>query len=425
MRIGVFPPGHGLRGGIFQYGLAFVDSLGALLADGTVESAVLVHGADTELPVERLRAGGWETALLPDARGRRARVLDPLRARIGHGRVRRAWQRTRTSVAPARASVEPLDPALRDWFHGLELDAIVYPYPTPLGYQLGIPYVMTIHDLQHRLQPEFPDVSANGEFEWREEVFREGARDALLVLTDSETSRQDVVGFYDDAISADRVFVLPSSPPAYLESEVAPIDRDRARGRYGLPSRYLFYPAQFWPHKNHERIVEALALLDPGLDVHVVFSGSSSTTVREETYGRVVARAGDLGLAQRIHHLGYVADEDMGALYAEAVGLLMPTFFGPTNIPVIEAWSLGCPVITSDVHGVPEHVGDAALLVDPRSPTSIADAMARLWTDGELRTELVEKGRRRLGDFTMDDHRRRVAEIVDEIEERLTEGQTA
>ena len=126
------------------------------------------------------------------------------------------------------------------------------------------------------------------------------------------------------------------------------------RTTYHLPDRYLFYPAQFWPHKNHARIVQALGVLkrEHGLKIPVVFSGSHTVEIRERTFREVMSVSSQLGLEKEIHYLGYVPDEDMSGIYAEAVGLVMPTFFGPTNIPIFEAWAFGCPVLTSDIRGI-------------------------------------------------------------------------
>ena len=88
-------------------------------------------------------------------------------------------------------------------------------------------------------------------------------------------------------------------------------------------------------------------------------------------------------------------------LYAGAVGLVMPTFFGPTNIPMLEAWAFGCPVLTSDIRGIREQVGNAAILVNPRSEEAIADGIYHLWTDENLRRILADRGRRRLASYTV------------------------
>ena len=97
----------------------------------------------------------------------------------------------------------------------------------------------------------------------------------------------------------------------------------------------------------------------------------------------------------------------------------MPTFFGPTNIPILEAWALGCPVLTSDIRGIREQVADAALLADPRSVESIAEGIYRLWTDENLRRTLADAGHCRLSKYTPDDFRNRVIEILEEAKDRV------
>ena len=109
----------------------------------------------------------------------------------------------------------------------------------------------------------------------------------------------------------------------------------------------------------------------------------------------------------------------MSALYSGAVALVMPTFFGPTNIPVLEAWAFGCPVLTSDIRGIREQADDAAFLVNPRSVESIAEGIYRVWIDENLRCALTRAGSRRLSSYTVDDFRNRLIEIVEEAKERV------
>ena len=87
----------------------------------------------------------------------------------------------------------------------------------------------------------------------------------------------------------------------------------------------------------------------------------------------------------------------------------MPTFFGPTNIPLLEAWALGCPVLTSDIPGVREQMGDAALLVDPRRVDQLAAGIRNLWTDESLRASLARRGARRLALYGPADFRGRLS----------------
>jgi glycosyltransferase involved in cell wall biosynthesis len=144
----------------------------------------------------------------------------------------------------------------------------------------------------------------------------------------------------------------------------------------------------------------------------LVLCGSRNNWIREATFDEAMAAAARLGVADQIHYLGFVPDSDMAPLYAATQALLMPTFFGPTNIPILEAWSLDCPVMTSDIRGVREQAGDAALLVDPQSPEAMADAMARLWSDEALRAILKKRGRSRLALWGPDEFADRLALIL-------------
>jgi len=311
---------------------------------------------------------------------------------------------------------------MKRWLHRYGIDLMLYPISSALSFEVGLPYVMAIHDLQHRLQPEFPEVSANGEWERREYCCRNGARYATLLLADSEVGKEDIINGYSPyGVTPDRVKVLPFIPACYLALDVSESERQRVRAMYSLSERYMFYPAQFWPHKNHRRIVQALGLLKQAhqLRIPVVFCGSYDSEIQESTFREVMMFSSQLGLEGEIRYLGYAPDEDMSGLYAGAAALVMPTFFGPTNIPVLEAWAFGCPVLTSDIRGVREQVGDAALLADPTSVEAIADGIHRLWTDRELGRTLFDLGRRRLAAYTPEDYLRRLIEILEEGKERV------
>jgi glycosyltransferase involved in cell wall biosynthesis len=308
-------------------------------------------------------------------------------------------------------------------FRAEDVELLIYPSPLALAAKARIPYVMAIHDLQHRLQPEFPEVSAYGEWERREAVHRYAVPNATLLLADSEVGKEDILNIYGrHGVTADRVKVLPFVPPSYLTVDIDDELRTRVRSDLQLPERYLFYPAQFWPHKNHKRIVQALGLLkqDRGMDIDIVFCGSHASEIRERAFSDVMSTASSLGVQKNIHYLGYISNDDISAVYAQAAGLVMPTFFGPTNIPVLEAWAFGCPVLSSDIRGIREQVQDAGVLVDPRSIDSIADGIYRLWTENSYCETLVRRGRERLATYTPTTFRERLVAILEEAKLRVT-----
>jgi glycosyltransferase involved in cell wall biosynthesis len=125
-------------------------------------------------------------------------------------------------------------------------------------------------------------------------------------------------------------------------------------------------------------------------------TGSANGAIRAQTLGEVNDIVEREGIGNLVRILGYVDDTTMAALYAGAAGVLLPTFFGPTNIPIIEGWAMGIPVLTSDIRGIREQCGDAAILVDPLSTEAITEGIRRLWTDDALREQLVIAGAERL-----------------------------
>jgi glycosyltransferase involved in cell wall biosynthesis len=410
LRVGVVPALHRSDGGVFQYSLLLVHALHALRGEGRIGQLELVVGDAADLPVELQR---YELLVrrLPApsarrlARSRLVRLMGVARLRALYGRVVRIRHRlTREphfSVAPA--AQEALE----------HLDLLFHPSPSPLAAAAVVPSVTACHDVQHRLQPNWEEISSGGEAAYRDALFAASARNAAAMLVDSETGREDVLRFYGAEIAADRVHVVPFAPLPTLPPTVDEAEIERARGTFGVRNPYVFYPAQFWPHKNHTRVVEALEVLrDRDVTVDAVFTGGGSTGLRARTAAEVQRQVAHAGLGAAVHFVGPVSDDDLAALYAGATALVMPTFFGPTNLPVLEAWQLRCPVITSAIRGITEHIGDAGLLVNPRDASTIADAIERLLREPQLRTTLVENGAERLADLGPDAFAARLAGVI-------------
>jgi glycosyltransferase involved in cell wall biosynthesis len=285
---------------------------------------------------------------------------------------------------------------------------------------------MPIFDLNHRLQPEFPEVSALGEYNRREYLYINTCRFATFVLVDSEAGRDDVLRFYGEWIGEDRIRILPYYPAIGKKPLPDQQEQSRVAAKYRLPRRYFFYPAQFWRHKNHGSILRAVRLIadETGEIVPVVLCGTYADYFRALNFIELRKLANELRIAEHVYYLGMVPDEDMAALYTLSAGLVMPTFFGPTNLPPLEAWHYGRPVITSDIRGVREQIGDAGLLADPKSPAQLARAMLELWRDNGLAAKLAERGRARLESYRWPAYVQAVANILDEARERVRSGRT-
>jgi glycosyltransferase involved in cell wall biosynthesis len=428
VRIGILLGLNPADGGIYQYSLTMLNALRECKRSFPDDEFVTFSSNSDHHLMESLRSEGWSIIPLLPATLKR-RVVKLAERFVGSG-PRQAVQSLMNSRSARTTEVADLDRVqynteMESWLRINKIDLMIYPITTSLSFESRIPYVLAVHDLQHRLQPEFPEVSANGEWESREYLFRNGIRHATMVLAESEIGKDDILTFYsENVLDPDRIRVLPLLPSSTIATAVTALEKSGTRQRYSLPDRYLFYPAQFWPHKNHRRIIEALDILRrrEGLQIPIVFCGSHSGRIREKTFNETMSVATTLQVAKQTYYLGYVPDADMSGLYAGAVALVMPTFFGPTNIPVLEAWKLNCPVITSDIRGIREQAGDAALLVAPDSVEAIAEGIYRIWTDEGLRQTLIERGLARLQRFTPQDFCLRLMEIINEAKGIVQNG---
>jgi glycosyltransferase involved in cell wall biosynthesis len=232
---------------------------------------------------------------------------------------------------------------------------------------------------------------------------------AAYIVTGTEAGKREIVRFYSPDAERVRVVPFPVTPFALGET-VIPASVVQ---QHDIDTPYLFFPAQFWPHKNHVALLHALKLLRErdSLNIEVVFCGSDKGNL-----AHVRQTAQELGLENHVRFLGFVTREELYALYRNAFALVYPSMFGPDNLPPLEAFAIGCPVIAACVSGAVEQMGDAALLFDPRREEEIASAVLRLHTEPALKNTLVEKGRERALRWKAQDYLREIMAMYDEFE---------
>lgn len=246
-----------------------------------------------------------------------------------------------------------------------------------------VPYAVIAWDLQHRLQPMFPEVSRNGKWAQRENECQSILPRATTVITGTQRGASEIIRFY--GVDPQRVLVNPLPAPQRPSFNFKSISVCR---NYSIQCPYIYYPAQFWPHKNHYNLLCALRLLvEQGVDISLVLSGSdkgSETAIR--------ALADSLDISSRVCFLGFIPGEHVWALLEQARALCFPSFFGPDNIPPLEAMVCGTPVLAADVPGAAEQLGKAALLFDPSSPLSIANAIEEILSNPQVGQTLRAEG---------------------------------
>lgn len=274
---------------------------------------------------------------------------------------------------------------------------IVY-FLTTSNWQLvlyKLPFIITIFDGCHRDSPEFDEAREFAEFERREIVFRSASTKAALVVANAREVIDALCRRY--AMEPDRAVCIPFSPSPYVTQATSADEQKLADAailqKYGIEPGYLFYPAQFWSHKNHATILLAMGLLrDQGQQTTLVLCGSD-----RGSRGAIEALAAQLGLGDRVRILGFVPSPELGPLYRNAMALVMASYFGPTNLPPLEAWSVGTPVIYPEAFKA--QAGDAAILFDYDNPASLAEAIIKSGMPEE-RARLAAAGEQRLEHFT-------------------------
>ena len=260
-------------------------------------------------------------------------------------------------------------------------------YLTPWDrFNIDIPYVSMVWDLQHRLQPYFPEVSSSGEFLYRETKYTKILPQASYVVTGTEAGKKEIMHFYN--IPAERIVIIPHPAPDYSDYSEASEDMLTSLKPF-TQLKFLFYPAQFWPHKNHINLINALHMLNTsgGEKYDLVLCGSDKGN---QEYIRQYVKK--LNLEDRVHFWGFVSRKELVWFYKRAAALTYVTYFGPENLPPLEAFALGCPVIASNVSGSEEQLGNGALRVDPKSPEEIAAAVRQVEVP-EVRAGLISKGK--------------------------------
>jgi glycosyltransferase involved in cell wall biosynthesis len=365
-------------------------------------------------------------------RGGMASLLSPARMRAGARQIVRRLtrpraQRSASEIAPeVRSYVDwaieqrltwPNPDIIREFagdITGKEYDLLWFNHMEPI--HVGVPYIINVWDLQHRVQPWFPEVSDNGQFRQREACFAEGLQRAAFVITPSDETRAQVSQFY--GVPADRVRSIhfPTPQPA-IEGAASPqkpkVSEADLRAKFGISGPYLYYPAQFWPHKNHINLLHGLKVMREvhGLDFSMVFTGADHGNA-----AFVKAEAQRLGVADKVRFGGFVSYDEVMALYRHAFAMTYVTFFGPDNLPPLEAFAFGCPVVLSNIPGIEALYEDAVVPVDHRDGMSIAAGVKRLVDDPALRERCVAKGRIIANRNSVSNYVAQVQALCDEFE---------
>jgi len=257
-------------------------------------------------------------------------------------------------------------------------------FTSPQYEEVDVPFAINVWDLGHRAKSYFPEVSVTGwTFVQREDFYRYVLPRAAIVFTGTSAGAKEINQFYQ--IPINRIVVVPMCIP----QDFLPNDENFMLEKLNLEkSQYLLYPAQFWPHKNHITLIDALKILiDQGSNLKLVLTGSDKGNL-----SHVKKYIDELGLIDYVVMAGFVEESDLFSLYKNAFALTYASLLGPDNLPPLEAMLHTCPVICSDYSGAEDQLGGSALYFSGLDARDLAEKVAILYDEG-VRNALIDAGR--------------------------------
>ncbi len=272
--------------------------------------------------------------------------------------------------------------------HGISV--LFCPMTAPFHAEPGVPTVSLVYDLQHAAYPEF---FSDRELTHRRRLYEQLRNKAEFFICISEYTKKDLINRLQ--IPGERVTAIPIAVQSRLQD---------LAGSPPLPElahcRYLIYPANLWPHKNHRLLLEAFKMFcqnRPDSDMHLVLTGAKIEHDRS-----IEELVKEQGIKKRVHFLGYLSEPELASVWRNAFALVFPSLFEGFGIPLVEAMMFQKPILASNVTSIPEVAGEAALYFDPRKPKDIAFCLARLLDEEGLYEKLVATGSQQLKKFDFD-----------------------
>lgn len=285
-------------------------------------------------------------------------------ASIGYDLIRSAaFDRRRQHRSLASAMITGKDREAERIFLAHDID-VVFEVASFLGWRLAFPAVAWIPDFQHRYLSCMFSKNAY----WRRELgLRAQVRTGRIIMLSSENARKSCEQFYPS--SCGRTHVVRFA--VQLDEAILAIDPEEVRARHGLPENYIYLPNQFWRHKNHRIVIEALALF-PNSHLVIASTGHGVDPRHPTLYEELRSLVNHKGLQEQFRFIGMVPYWEVIALMRGATAVLNPSLFEGWSTTVEEARALGVPLILSDIAVHREQMGNSAQYFHPDSPEKLA-----------------------------------------------------
>lgn len=244
----------------------------------------------------------------------------------------------------------------------LNLD-IVWFVSAEYFYPIFKKYISTVWDLQHRTHPQFPEVGGFFIRYYRDTVISSFLKNSYKIITGTNYLKKKIAEFYN--IKNSKVVLIPHpTPTIYLQNAKS----------YTTKQKYFFYPANFWPHKNHLNLIKGFHEfnLKNNYEYNLILVGSIKN---KKYFHKILKLKNSLNSNQNIKILNFVSIKKMINLYDNCLALIYASYCGPENLPPLEAFARNKPVICSEYEGAREQLGKLPIFFNPNNAVAIANAI--------------------------------------------------
>ncbi len=285
------------------------------------------------------------------------------------------------------------------------IDVVFTLYPEYIDYDC--PLFVTIWDYGHKDIPYFPEVYAKGAFESRETLYRYVSSRASRIIVSNNDAKLKTCSYYN--VLEDKVITNSLPTPDYVYKLDA--DNSILTDLKLQKGEYIFYPAQFWAHKNHIRIIKALKILkEKDINIKAVFSGSDKGNLN---YLKQKIRENKL--EDSVLFAGFITKEQVIALYKNALALVYASLLGPDNLPPLEAMALECPVLVSDIPGHRIQLKDSCIFFNPMDENDLADKLLKI-KNNSYDKNLSTKGYTLASEYSTENYLKNTLKMFDNFE---------
>ena len=288
-----------------------------------------------------------------------------------------------------------------DVFHG---PAFFVPLLKPKNCK----YVITVHDITF---VKFPETFTLGTRLYYKLLFPHSLKLADVIITDSESTKNDLIKEYNLYKKNTKVVYLGISPNFLTKLKKEKLDEVKIK--YNLPNKYFLFTGVLSPRKNVEKIIEVFSRLKQKEE----YKGYKLIIVgrRGWLFENIFNKVKQLNLEEEVEFIDYVPEKDLPAIYNLADLFLFPSLYEGFGFPILEAMAQDTPVITSNISSMPEVAGNAAILVDPKNTEEIESAIEKLRKIPNLRESLIKKGSLQVKKFKWQKTAEKTKQIYDEI----------